>query len=81
MTAANAVFFPRQYPTLDLRQPTGIEGLRTPQIDSLTWVPHGVLNSVVAGSSCKAGAPSFPLPKRLSSRRGVSYRLSFAVVG
>ena len=36
VTAANAVFFPRQYPTLDLRQPTGIEGLRTPQIDSLT---------------------------------------------
>ena len=36
VTAANAVFSPRQYPTLDLRQPTGIEGLRTPQIDSLT---------------------------------------------
>ena len=29
----------------------------------------------------QAGTPSFPLPKRLSSSRGVSYRLSFVVVG
>ena len=57
-------------PTLDLRRPTGITCLRTPQIDSLTWVPHGVLNSVVGGSSCKGGTPSFPLPKRLSSSGG-----------
>ena len=67
---------------MNLRRPTGTTCLRTPQIDSLTWVPHGVLNSVVGcGSSCKADTPSFPLPKRLSSSRGVSYRLSFVVVG
>ena len=45
------------------------------------------LGSAWCAESCgwwffvQAGSPSFPLPKRLSSSRGVSYRLSFVVFG
>ena len=63
---------------MDLRRPTGITCLRTPQIDALTWVPHGVLNSVVGGSSCKQAPRRSHFPNVFLPAEEC---LSFVVVG